>query len=72
MKSYLPLACLVVALVQPFAGALAPVLHFGTPIGTATRGLGAPEQPLPVFFSIWSLIFGAFLAFAVIFYRRRE
>ncbi|MEZ5997972.1 MAG: hypothetical protein R3B98_04700 [Hyphomonas sp.] len=72
MKTYLPLACLVIALVQPLTGALAPLLHIGTPIGTATRGLGAPEQPLPLFFSIWSLIFGAFLAFAVIFYRARE
>lgn len=73
MKSYFsPALLLVIAIVQPFMGALAPVLGIGTPIGTATRGLELPEQPLPAFFSIWSLIFGAFLVFAVIAWRQRE
>ena len=72
MKTYLPLSLIVLGLLQPVAGALAPVLGIGTPIGNATRSLGAPEQPLPAFFSIWSLIFGAFLAFAYISWRRRE
>ena len=72
MKSYLPLSLLVLGVLQPLAGAIAPVFGLGTPIGNATRGIEAPEQPLPVFFSIWSLIFGAFLAFAVIAWRQRE
>ena len=72
MKSYLPYALVALGIGQPLAGALAPVLGIGTPIGNATRDLGAPEQPLPVFFSIWSLIFGAFLAFAYYTLRKRE
>ncbi|MCA8901180.1 MAG: hypothetical protein KDA53_08000 [Hyphomonas sp.] len=73
MKSFFSPALLVcVALLQPFMGALAPVLGLGTPIGSATRGLGLPEQPLAAFFSIWSLIFGAFLVFALLVWRQRE
>ena len=72
MKSYLPRALLVLGLLQPLTGALAPALGIGTPIGNATRSLGAPEQPLPFFFSVWSIIFAAFLLFAWNSYSRRE
>ena len=72
MKFRLPLLLVLIGILQPLAGALAPLSGFGTPIGQATRDLGAPEQPLPVFFSIWGLIFGAFLIFAVIAWRQRE
>lgn len=71
MKSYLPALLILLGLLQPLAGALAPVLGIGTPIGSATRDLGAPEQPLPVFFSIWGFIFGAFLAFALYTWQQR-
>jgi hypothetical protein len=72
MTSRLPLLLILAGVLQPLSGAFAPLLGIGTPIGSATRDLGAPEQPLPVFFSIWSLIFGAFLVFAIISWRRRE
>ncbi|WP_394705959.1 hypothetical protein [uncultured Hyphomonas sp.] len=72
MKSRLPLLLAVLGILQPFCGAIAPLLGIGTPIGDATRGLQAPEQPLPAFFSIWSLIFGAYIAFAYISWRHRE
>ncbi|MEZ5967663.1 MAG: hypothetical protein R3C00_01185 [Hyphomonas sp.] len=72
MKSYRAPACLIVAVLQPLAGTLAPVLGIGTPIGNATRNLGAPEQPPPVFFSIWAIIFAAFLLFALLLFRKRE
>ena len=72
MKSYFLPSFITLGVLQPLAGTLSPVFGIGTPIGNATRGLGAPEQPLPVFFSIWSLIFGAFLVFALIAWRRRE
>ena len=54
------------------SGALAPALGVGTPIGEATRGAGAPEQPLPVFFSIWGVIFFCYFIFALIYALRRE
>lgn len=72
MKAYFFPSFIALAILQPLSGALAPVLGVGTPIGAATRGLNAPEQPLPVFFAIWSLIFGAFLVFGLIAWRRRE
>ena len=72
MKSRLPLLLVLLSLLQPLSGALAPLSGIGTPIGQATRDLGAPEQPLPVFFSIWSLIFLTFLTFAIIAWRQRE
>ena len=72
MKSYLPRALVLIGLLQPLAGALAPLTGLGTPIGATTRTLGAPEQPLAAFFSIWGLIFGAFLAFGYLAWRRRE
>jgi hypothetical protein len=72
MKTALPLLMIVLGFLQPLAGALAPLTGIGTPIGNATRGLASPEQPLPVFFSIWGLIFGAFLAFAYYTWRKRE
>ena len=72
MKSYFLPSFIALGILQPLSGALAPTLGIGTPIGNATRGLDAPEQPLPVFFAIWGLIFGAFLVFALIAWRRRE
>lgn len=72
MKPYLPGLLLILGLLQPLAGALAPALGIGTPIGNATRNLGAPEQPLAFFFSIWSVIFAAFVLFAWNTYTRRE
>ncbi|MEZ5999214.1 hypothetical protein [Hyphomonas sp.] len=72
MKPRLPLFLILAGLLQPLSGVLAPVLGIGTPIGEATRGMAAPEQPLPAFFSIWSLIFGAYIAFAYTSWRHRE
>ena len=72
MKSRLPLILIALGIFQPLSGALAPVLGIGTPIGEATRGMQAPEQPLPAYFSIWSLIFGAYIAFAYTAWRGRE
>jgi hypothetical protein len=72
MKPRLPLLLIVFGILQPLSGALAPLLGIGTPIGDATRGMHAPEQPLPAFFSIWSLIFGAYIAFAYTTWRHRE
>tara|TARA_Y100000815_G_scaffold266340_1_gene284417 strand:- start:551 stop:1408 length:858 start_codon:yes stop_codon:yes gene_type:complete len=72
MKSRLPLILLALGILQPLSGALAPLLGIGTPIGEATRGIQAPEQPLPAYFSIWSLIFGAYIAFAYLTWRHRE
>ena len=72
MKSRLPLFLIALGILQPLSGALAPLSGIGTPIGNATRGLGAPEQPLPAFFSIWTLIFGAYIAFACTAWRQRE
>lgn len=59
-------ALILLALVQPLAGALAPAFGIGTPIGAATSGGLAPEQPMPGFFSIWSVIFLAFGAFGAV------
>ena len=72
MQKQPPLILLLLAVLQPLSGALAPLLDIGTPIGNATRDLGAPEQPLPVFFSIWSLIFLAYLVFSLFAIFRRE
>jgi hypothetical protein len=72
MKPALPFLMIALGFLQPLAGALAPLTGIGTPIGNATRNIAAPEQPLPVFFSIWGLIFGAFLAFAYYTWRKRE
>ena len=72
MKPRLPLLLVVFGILQPLSGAMAPWLGIGTPIGDATRGMQAPEQPLPAFFSIWSLIFGAYIAFAYTTWRHRE
>ena len=72
MQKQRPFILILLALLQPLSGALAPLAGIGTPIGNATRDLGAPEQPLPVFFSIWSVIFAAYLAFALFLLLRRE
>ena len=61
MQKQRPFILILLALLQPLSGALSPLAGIGTPIGNATRDLGAPEQPLPVFFSIWSVIFAAYL-----------
>ncbi|KCZ90697.1 hypothetical protein [Hyphomonas johnsonii] len=63
---------ILLALLQPLAGALAPVLRIGTPIGNATRDAGAPEQPLPIFFAIWGVIFLAYFLFALATLLRHE
>jgi hypothetical protein len=65
-------ALLLVAILQPASGAMALTFGIGTPIGSATRDLGAPEQPLPVFFAIWSPIFLGCLAFALLVLRENE
>ncbi|MEH6486984.1 hypothetical protein [Hyphomonas oceanitis] len=72
MQRHRPLILILLALLQPLSGALAPLLDIGTSIGNATRDSGAPEQPLPVFFSIWSLIFLAYFGFALFATFRRE
>ena len=72
MQKHLPILLLVLGILQPLAGALAPLTGLGTPIGEATRGIDAPEQPLPVFFSIWSVIFLAYILFAIAVWRARE
>jgi hypothetical protein len=72
MQKQPPLILLLLSVLQPLSGAIAPLLDIGTPIGYATRDLGAPEQPLPVFFSIWSLIFLAYLAFSLFAIFRHE
>lgn len=72
MKKYLPLIIILLGVLQPLAGALSPVLGIGTPIGEATRGIEAPEQPLPLFFSIWSIIFLAYFAFGIVYWRAGE
>lgn len=61
----LPLLLLIVGILQPLAGALAPAFGIGTPIGAATANSGAPEQPMPLFFSIWSVIFLAYAGFGL-------
>lgn len=61
----IPFLILALGFLQPLAGALAPVFNIGTPIGDATSGTSAPEQPFPAFFSIWSVIFATYAAFGV-------
>lgn len=60
-----PLLIFVLGVLQPLAGALAPAFGIGTPIGDATAGSPAPEQPMPAFFSIWGVIFAAYTALGV-------
>ena len=66
MTRALPWLILLLGILQPLSGALAPVLGIGTPIGAATANTDAPEQPLPAFFSIWGLIFLAYAGFGLI------
>lgn len=61
----IPLLILLTGIAQPLAGALAPAFGIGTPIGAATSGQDMPDQPLPAFFSIWSVIFAAYIAFGL-------
>ena len=72
MNRYLPHSLILLGLLQPLTGMLAPVFDVGTPIGTATRDLGAPEQPLPAAFSIWSVVFLTYLGFGIACLRLRE
>jgi hypothetical protein len=65
MKRALPWLILCLGILQPLSGALSPIFGIGTPIGDATAGLDAPEQPLPAFFSIWGLIFLAYAGFGL-------
>lgn len=62
---HLPLLILIVGILQPLAGTLAPVFGIGTQIGSSTGGTNAPEQPLSAFFSIWGVIFAAYAAFGL-------
>lgn len=59
---WLPLLILLLGAVQPLAGALAPAFGIGTPIGAATAGTSAPEQPMAAFFGIWTVIFAGYAA----------
>lgn len=70
MNRALPWPILLLAVLQPLTGAFAAMTGLGTPIGDATRNIDAPEQPLPVFFSIWGLIFLAGGAFGIAGLRR--
>ena len=72
MKKHLPLIILLFGILQPLSGALAPALGIGTPIGNATRDMTLPEQPLPVFFSIWSVIFLGYFLFGLAYWRAGE
>ncbi|MFN7054993.1 hypothetical protein [Hyphomonas sp.] len=63
MARLLAFLILLTGIAQPLAGALAPAFGIGTPIGAATSGQDMPDQPLPAFFSIWSVIFAAYIAF---------
>ena len=65
MSRALPWLILLLAVLQPLSGALAPLLGIGTPIGAATASTDAPEQPLPAFFSIWGVIFLAYAGFGL-------
>jgi hypothetical protein len=65
MTRALPCLILVLGILQPLSGALAPVFDIGTPIGASTAGTDAPEQPLPAFFSIWGVIFLAYAGFGI-------
>lgn len=60
---HLALVLILLGLLQPLSGALAPVFDIGTQIGAATRETDAPEQPLPAFFAIWGVIFLAYAGF---------
>lgn len=72
MEKRLPLIIIVLGLLQPLSGALAPAFGIGTPIGNATRDIAAPEQPLPLFFSIWGVIFLTYFLFGLAYWRKRE
>ncbi len=65
MTRALPWLILLLGILQPLSGALAPVFGIGTPIGDASANTEAPEQPLPAFFSIWGLIFLAYAGFGL-------
>ena len=65
MTRALPWLILLLGILQPLSGALAPVFGIGTPIGDASANTQAPEQPLPAFFSIWGLIFLAYAGFGL-------
>jgi hypothetical protein len=65
MTRALPWLILLLGILQPLSGALAPVFGIGTPIGDASASTRAPEQPLPAFFSIWGLIFLAYAGFGL-------
>jgi len=65
MTRALPWLILLLGILQPLSGALAPAFGIGTPIGDASASTNAPEQPLPAFFSIWGLIFLAYAGFGL-------
>jgi len=66
MNRALPWLILLLAVLQPLTGALAQLTGLGTPIGSATAGIEAPEQPLPAFFAIWGAIFLAYAGFGLV------
>lgn len=68
----LPLLILIVGILQPLAGALAPVFGIGVSVGEANRAAMAPEQPMPPFFSIWGVIFAVYIAFGIAGLRKPE
>ena len=68
----LPLLVLIVGILQPLAGALAPAFGIGIPVGEANRAALAPEQPMPLFFSIWGVIFAVYIAFGLAGLRKPE
>ncbi|AXE63249.1 hypothetical protein HPO_00520 [Hyphomonas polymorpha PS728] len=68
----LPLLVLIVGILQPLAGALAPLTGIGIPVGDANRAAQAPEQPMPLFFSIWGVIFAVYIAFGLAGLRKPE
>lgn len=65
MNRALPWLILLLGVLQPLSGALAPAFGIGTQIGDASARTDAPEQPLPAFFSIWGLIFLAYAGFGL-------
>lgn len=65
MTRALPWLILLLGVLQPLSGTLAPLFEIGTPIGADTASTDAPEQPLPAFFSIWGIIFLAYAGFGL-------
>lgn len=66
MKQSLRRLLLLVAVLQ-FLMPLLPAIGLGTPLSVRAVAAGVPpELPLGVFFSIWGVIFSAYLVFAIL------